>query len=59
MLRITLPLDGMTWASLRAFVDLNHAADGGDLVGIEYDESMQEAAGLSELVPANEVKPRG
>lgn len=59
MLRITLPLDGMTWAALRAFVDLNHAADGSDPVGIHYDEVTHEAMGLSEFVPASEVKPRG
>lgn len=61
MLRITLSFDGATWADLRKYVALNHAAPDGDPLRFDYDEILGDDApvGLSEAIPAEEVLPRG
>lgn len=61
MLRITLSFEEPTWGDLRKFVALNHAAQDHEKLRFEYDEMSSENAilGLSEVIPSEEVVPRG
>lgn len=59
MLRITLYLEDMTWADLRAYVAINRSLPDVEKVGVQVDETTDEITGLYEFVPADEVKPRG
>ena len=40
-MNIELPLEGMTWADLRAFVDLGKSVDGGEKVTFDYDDNLE------------------
>lgn len=59
MLHITLYLEDMTWADLRAYVAINRGLSGDEKVGVQVDEMTDEITGLYEFLPADEVKPRG
>lgn len=59
MLRITLYLEDMTWADLRAYVAINRSLADDEKVDIQVDEMTDEITGFYEFVSADEVKPRG
>lgn len=40
-MNIELPLDGMTWADLRAFVDLGKNVDGKEQVTYDFDDQFE------------------
>lgn len=58
-LTVSIPLEGMTWAELRAFVHLCRETPDEVLVGFVFDPHDFDRIGLEETVAASAVMPDG